>query len=323
MEYTYYARRMRKIWLTLPPVAAAAVLLAFIPTAHGDAVSANATVKASVNAGPGPGVGPQFDAPHIYLQHGKLVAFEHAWVATFGGTAATPFSLQATPTPSRAISGVVFSPVATLSTWDYSTPIPYPFGTENIGEMMANFNEGLADAERSGATVLVAPFKDPVGKDVIVQFPGGINMQLWKYDSSALLKPFHPLKTIPDSRFYLDPGEANAFIRDWLAFSHGYVAADDRSANGAEIGMPGTTYRKVLIESTFGETLVIVSSGQLPYPFGRETMGYAVPDLTATLAKATAAGAHVLYGPFREPGLATAMVQFPGGYICEIHQGTP
>jgi hypothetical protein len=314
---------MRKLWITVPPAVAAAVLLAIIPTTHGKAAIAEASASAGVNTGPGPGVGPQYDAPHIYLQHGKLKAFEDSWLATFGGTAATPFTLQATPTPSQAISGVVFSPVGTLSTWDYSTGIPYPFGQENIGEMMSNFDEGITDATRSGATVLVAPFNDPVGKDVIVQFPGGIDMQLWKYDSSALLKPFHPLKTVPDSRFYLDPGEASAFIRDWLAFSHGHVAADDRVASGGEIGLPGTTYRKVLIDSTFGETLVIVTNGQLPYPFGRETMGYSVPDLTATLARAKAAGAQVLYGPYREPGLATAMVEFPGGYICEIHQGTP
>jgi hypothetical protein len=134
---------------------------------------------------------------------------------------------------------------------------------------------------------------------------------------------FKPLATIPDNRFYLDPAAADAFIRAWLAFSHGHIAVDDDSANGAEIGLPGSTYRKVLIDSAFGETLVIVTGGHLPYPFGRDAMGYAVPDLTATLAKAKTAGAHVLWGPYTEPGLGTAIVEFPGGYICELHQGTP
>jgi predicted enzyme related to lactoylglutathione lyase len=66
-----------------------------------------------------------------------------------------------------------------------------------------------------------------------------------------------------------------------------------------------------------------VTNGHLPYPFGHDAMGYSVADLSRTLAKAKAAGAQVLWGPYREPGLQTAIVEFPGGYICEIHQGTP
>ena len=64
---------------------------------------------------------------------------------------------------------------------------------------------------------------------------------------------------------------------------------------------------------------MIVTDGQLPYPFGREVTGYQVTDLTTTLAKATAAGATVLYGPVTANGRDTAIVQFPGGYIAEIH----
>jgi len=47
--------------------------------------------------------------------------------------------------------------------------------------------------------------------------------------------------------------------------------------------------------------------------------GYAVTDLTSTLAKAKAAGAMVLIGPYSADGGNAAMVQFPGGYIGEIH----
>ena len=65
--------------------------------------------------------------------------------------------------------------------------------------------------------------------------------------------------------------------------------------------------------------LVIVTDGHLPYPFGREVTGYQVADLAATLTKAQAAGASVLYGPVTANGRATAVVEFPGGYIAEIH----
>jgi len=44
-----------------------------------------------------------------------------------------------------------------------------------------------------------------------------------------------------------------------------------------------------------------------------------VADLAATLAKATAAGVSILVDPYTADGREAAMVQFPGGYIAEIH----
>jgi len=304
-----------------PPVAAAAALLALMPAAHGQASAASLRpVSRGQVPSAGVGVGAQYDAPHIYIQHGQEKAFVDSWLDTFGGTATDPLTLDVTPTPSETLSDIVVSPVGTLSVFDFSGGIPYPFGQESLGDMVSDFSPAVTAATRSGATVLVAPFNDPVGKDAIVQFPGGVDIQLWIHNVPA---DFSPLATIPDNRFYLDSAAAGPFIRDWLAFSHGHIAVDDGSANGAEIGLPGARYRKVLIDSAFGETLVIITNGQLPYPFGRDAMGYDVPDLSATLAKAKTAGAQVLWGPYREPGLATAIVEFPGGYICELHQGTP
>ena len=65
--------------------------------------------------------------------------------------------------------------------------------------------------------------------------------------------------------------------------------------------------------------VVLVTDGHLPYPFGRETTGYEVSDLAATLDKAKAAGVTVLAGPHQSPGRDAAMVEFPGGYVAEIH----
>ena len=67
----------------------------------------------------------------------------------------------------------------------------------------------------------------------------------------------------------------------------------------------------------------LATDGHLPFPFGRELTGYEVADLTATLDKAKAAGAKVLVEPFRADGRDAAMVQFPGGYIAEIHSVSP
>lgn len=64
---------------------------------------------------------------------------------------------------------------------------------------------------------------------------------------------------------------------------------------------------------------VLVTDGHLPYPYGYETTGYAVKDLNATVEKATASGATVLVQPYKSEKRQAAIVQFPGGYIAEIH----
>ncbi len=64
---------------------------------------------------------------------------------------------------------------------------------------------------------------------------------------------------------------------------------------------------------------VLVTDGHLPYPYGYEMTGYDVNNLSETLKKAKAAGANVLAGPYAADGRHAAIVQFPGGYIAEIH----
>jgi hypothetical protein len=69
----------------------------------------------------------------------------------------------------------------------------------------------------------------------------------------------------------------------------------------------------------FGKMTVFVTDGHLPYPYGIEFTGYEVADLKDTLTKATTSGATVLVEPFTSERRDSAMVQFPGGYIAEIH----
>jgi hypothetical protein len=65
--------------------------------------------------------------------------------------------------------------------------------------------------------------------------------------------------------------------------------------------------------------IVLVTDGHLPYPYGRETTGYEVYNLADTIKKATSAGVHILVAPYQTKDRQAAMVQFPGGYIAEIH----
>jgi hypothetical protein len=64
---------------------------------------------------------------------------------------------------------------------------------------------------------------------------------------------------------------------------------------------------------------VLVTDGHLPYPYGREMTGYEVGDIADTLAKGKAAGVAVLARPYTVEQRTTAIVQFPCGYIAEIH----
>ena len=97
------------------------------------------------------------------------------------------------------------------------------------------------------------------------------------------------------------------------------MASDEAKASGAEIGRPRDTYRRVRITSTFGNVAVLVTDGHLPYPYGRELTGYETSDLDATLAKAKLAGVRVLVEPYSTDDRRAAFVQFPGGYIAEVH----
>jgi len=105
----------------------------------------------------------------------------------------------------------------------------------------------------------------------------------------------------------------------WTAFSHGAVTSDVADAPGAEIGKPGTTYRRIRITSPYGKMTVSVTDGALPWPYGLDLAGYEVADLDATLAKAAASGASVLTKPSASTDRRAAVVRFPGGYIAEIH----
>jgi predicted enzyme related to lactoylglutathione lyase len=198
----------------------------------------------------------------------------------------------------------------------FKTPIPYPFGAERTGYLVTDMDKAITLAKASGADLIVAAFPDPIGRDAVIQWPGGINMQIYWHTTKPSYAAY---ETIPENRVYLSPGRADAFTRDFLRFSHGKVVSNESAAPGIEVGRPNDSIRRIRIESIFGKITVFVTEGHLPYPYGRELTGYEVANLKDTLAKATASGATILVQPFTSENRTSAMVQFPGGYIAEIH----
>jgi predicted enzyme related to lactoylglutathione lyase len=261
-------------------------------------------------------VGPQYGTTHVYVAPENFDRLVTSFVATFGGSASKQGVFTVTPTPSSTMSQVVLTPVGTISVFGFKTPVPYPFGSERTGYLVTDLDTAIRAARASGADVVVAPFNDPIGRDAIVQWPGGVNMQLYWHTTAP---NYAKLQTIPENRVYVSPDRADAFIRSFLAFSGGTVAGDDAKAPGVEIGRPSDTYRRVRIASTFGNVAVLVTDGHLPYPYGRELTGYEVLDVDTTVTKAKRAGARVLVEPYSAGDRRSALVQFPGGYIAEIH----
>jgi hypothetical protein len=145
-------------------------------------------------------VGPQYDTTHVYVAPGDLDAFVNSFVATFGGSPSKRTVASVTPVPGSTEMQAVLTPVGVLSIFAYQTPAPFPFGEERTGYLVADMDQAIKAARSAGAEVIVEPFKDPIGMDAVIQWPGGVKMQLyWHFKPST--NP--PLDTIPDNRVYV------------------------------------------------------------------------------------------------------------------------
>jgi predicted enzyme related to lactoylglutathione lyase len=276
------------------------------------AVAGQSATATTVNVA----VGPQYDTTHVYVAPEDFNRFVASLIATFGGTTSKQGVFTVTPTPSTTMSQLALTPAGTVSVFGFKTPVPFPFGAERTGYLVTDMDEAIRAARATGADVQVAPFNDPIGRDAIIQWPGGVNTQLYWHTTA----PSYPaLQTIPENRVYVSPDRADAFVQSFLSFSHGKIISDEARAPGVEIGRPTDSYRRIRIESKFGKLTALVTDGRLPYPYGREITGYEVANLDETLAKAKAAGVQLMVPPYTTSERNAAVVQFPGGYIAEIH----
>jgi predicted enzyme related to lactoylglutathione lyase len=277
---------------------------------------APSVAHAATTETPNIAVASQYGTTHVYVPRDDFDSFVASLLATFGGTNSKAAVITVMPTPSSTLWQAVSTPVGIFSVFGFQTPVPYPFGAERAGYLVTDMDAAVRAARATGADVLVTPFNDPIGRDAVIQWPGGLIMQLYWHTTP----PFYPpLQTIPENRVYVSADRVDAFIRSFLAFSHGKVVSDDAHAPGVEIGRPTDTYRRIRMQSSFGKLTVFVTDGHLPYPYGRETAGYEVANLADTLAKAKAAGVTILVATYSADQRDAAVVQFPGGYIAEIH----
>jgi hypothetical protein len=136
------------------------------------AVADAATVTPNVT------VEPQYDTAQVYVAPEDFDRFVASLVATFGGTTSKQGVFTVTPTPSSTMSQLVLTPVGTLSVFGFKTPVPYPFGAERTGYLVTDLDAAVQAARAAGADILVTPFNDPIGRDAIIQWPGGVNTQL-------------------------------------------------------------------------------------------------------------------------------------------------
>src|SRR6202140_3980138 len=165
-------------------------------------------------------VGPQYDTAHVYVAPEDFDRFVASLVATFGGTTSKQGAFTVTPTPSSTMSQLVLTPVGTLSVFGFKTPVPYPFGAERTGYLVNDLDAAVQAARTTGADVLVTSFNDPIGRDAIIQWPGGVNTQLYWHTAAPSYKA---LQTIPENRVYVSSDRVTPFTRSFLAFSRGKV----------------------------------------------------------------------------------------------------
>ncbi len=295
----------------------AAITILLVISNVGPSSSSDTTANAQpTTASSEVAVSPQYDTAHIYVAPTEFDHFVASLVASFGGTTSKKGVFTVTPTPSKTMSQLVLTPVGTFSVFGFETPVPYPFGSERTGYLVTDLDSAIRTARAAGADVLVSPFNDPIGKDAVIQWPGGVNTQLYWH---TVAPSYASLQMVPENRVYVSAYRVNVFTASFLKFSHGEIVSDDKHAAGVEIGRPTDTYRRIRMQSKFGKVTALVTDGHLPYPYGRETTGYEVANLSDTLSKAKSAGVSIVVAPYRADDRDAAMVEFPGGYIAEIH----
>jgi hypothetical protein len=172
-------------------------------------------------------VGAQYDSAHVYVAPEKVDAFVSSFLGTFGGTSSKQVVTTVTPTPSSTTLQMLLTPVGPVSVFGFKTPIPAPFGSERTGYLVKDMDIAVRAARADGADVIVAPFPDPIGRDAIVEWPGGVRMQLYWHTAAP---SYAALEHVPENRVYVSPDRADVFVRDFVAFSHGRVVTDEAKA---------------------------------------------------------------------------------------------
>jgi hypothetical protein len=185
----------------------------------------------------GVAVGPQYDSTHVYVAPEDFDRFVASFIATFGGTTSKQGVFRITPTPSQTMSQIAVTPIGIVSVFGFQTPVPYPFGAERTGYLVTDLDQAIRQARAAGADLLVAPFSDANGRDAIVQWPGGVDMQFYWHTTAP---HYAALASVPENRIYVSPDRADAFVKSFIRFSRGKVISDERHAQAKRSAGPTT-----------------------------------------------------------------------------------
>src|SRR6202050_2052675 len=174
---------------------------------------ATPAIAHAATATPNVTVGPQYATTHVYVTPENVDPFVASLLATLGGTTSTQGVFTVTPTPSLTMQQLVLTPMGLVSVFGFKTPVPYPFGEERTGSLVTDLDAAVRAARATGADVLVTPFNDPIGRDAVIQWPGGVVTQLYWHTTAP---SYPPLQTIPENRVYVSAHRAAAFVRSFL-----------------------------------------------------------------------------------------------------------
>jgi len=175
----------------------------------------------------------------LRCSHGTLTVLSRGLIATFGGTTSKQGVFTVNSDSQQApLSQLVMTPVGTVSVFRIQRRrFRIHSGWSAPANLVTDMDEAIRAAKATGADILVTTFDDPIGRDAIIQWPGGVNTQLYWHTTAP---SYAPLETVPENRVYVSRGK-------WGCIS---CAALSRSLHGSVVSMmkpraPGVENRKI------------------------------------------------------------------------------
>ncbi len=191
---------------------------------------------------------PQYGTTHVYVAPQDVDRFAASLLATFGGQSTKQVVATVTPTPSSTTSQMLQTPAGTISLFGFHDA-RCPIRSARSGKRLSGHRHGRRDPRGAGRRRQrggLRRFPDPIGRDAVIQWPGGVDMQLYWHTTKPSYAAF---QTIPENRVYVPADRVAAFVHGFVAFSHGKIESDNAHAPGIEIARQADTYPGVSASS--------------------------------------------------------------------------
>ena len=133
-------------------------------------------------------VGPQYDTTHVYVAPEDFDRFVASLLATFGGTTTKQGVFTVTPTSEQHYVTTGSHPrrLGVRVRIQNADPLSVRLGAHRLSGHRHGRGDPCGQGDRR-RRVQVAPFNDPIGRDAIIQWPGGVNTQLYWHTDYAVL----------------------------------------------------------------------------------------------------------------------------------------